>query len=59
MDVTENLFHGLEGDDGIGDGLEPKANMRNLAVWRRLNEFKSDISQEKKNIENEALRVES
>jgi hypothetical protein len=50
----------LDGDDGgIGEGLEPKANVRNLAVWRRLNEFKSDISQEKKNIENEALRVES
>ena len=58
--MTENLFHGLDGDDGgIGEGLEPKANVRNLAVWRRLNEFKSDISQEKKNIENEALRVES
>lgn len=59
LDVTENLFHGLDGDDGIGEGLEPKANVRNLAVWRRLNEFKSDISREKQSIENEALRVES
>jgi len=52
---------GLEPDGhGMGEGLQKeKANMRDLHVWRRLNEFKSDIKNEKKSIENEALRVES
>ena len=61
LDLTENLFSGLEPTDGIGDGLrqDDKANVRNLHVWRRLNEFKSDIKGEKKNIEKEVLRVES
>lgn len=61
LDLTENLFSGLEPTDGIGDGLrqDDKANVRNLHVWRRLNEFKSDIKGEKKNIEREVLRVES
>ena len=36
MDVTENLFKGLDSGDA-------KAEVRNLAAWRRLNEFKSDI----------------
>ena len=30
-----------------------------MAAWRRLNEFKSDIQNEKKNIDLEVLRVES
>ena len=55
--MAENLFHGI--NDGMGDGIENKADVRNLAVWRRLNEFKSDISHEKKSIEGEALRVEA
>ena len=33
--------------------------MRNLAAWRRLNEFRSDIENERKSIEMEALRVEN
>ena len=33
--------------------------MRNLAAWRRLNEFRSDIDNERKSIEMEVLRVES
>ena len=59
LDVAENLFMGLNPDD-MGDlSQDQKANMRNLHAWRRLNEFKSDIKDEKKSIENEALRVES
>ena len=33
--------------------------MRNLASWRRLNEFRSDIENERKSIEMEAMRVEN
>ena len=45
----------------MGQGLEAGggADLRNLAAWRRLNEFKSDIQGEKKKIEIEAMRVES
>ena len=60
LDVTENLFQGF--DEGmVGQGLEAEggADLRNLAAWRRLNEFKSDIQDEKKKIEIEAMRVES
>ena len=60
LDVTENLFQGF--DEGmVGQGLEAEggADLRNLAAWRRLNEFKSDIQGEKKKIEIEAMRVES
>ena len=42
----------------IGEGLDAGANVRNLAAWRRLNEFKTDIQGEKKEIEMEAMRVE-
>ena len=60
LDVAENLFMGLEPDNGMGEGLQTdKANVRDLNIWRRLNEFKSDIQPEKQNIEKEALRVES
>ena len=64
IDVTESLFTGLENKDGtvnglsIGEGLDAGANVRNLAAWRRLNEFKTDIQGEKKEIEMEAMRVE-
>ena len=59
LDVTENLFQGF--DEGMGQGLEAGggADLRNLAAWRRLNEFKSDIQGEKKKIEIEAMRVEN
>ena len=45
----------------MGNGLEAGggADLRNLAAWRRLNEFKSDIHDEKKKIEIEAMRVEN
>lgn len=61
LDLTENLFQGLDNDDaGMGEGLEGKGtDLRNLAVWRRLNEFKTDIDGERKKIEMEALRVQS
>ena len=53
------MFQGF--DEGMGQGLEAGggADLRNLAAWRRLNEFKSDIQGEKKKIEIEAMRVES
>ena len=44
MDIEKNLFEGF--DDGIGEGLtmgSSGAEVRNLAAWRRLNEFKLDI----------------
>ena len=45
----------------MGQGLDAGggADLRNLAAWRRLNEFKSDIQDEKKKIEIEAMRVEN
>lgn len=61
--MTENLFQGIDNDSagaigGMGEGLEGKgADLRNLAVWRRLNEFKTDIDGERKKIEMEVLRV--
>ena len=54
-DISENLFQGF--NDGV-DG-EPGADLRNLAAWRRLNEFRSDIENERKSIEMEAMRVEN
>ena len=54
-DISQNLFQGL--DEGVGG--EPGADLRNLAAWRRLNEFRSDIESERKSIEMEAMRVEN
>ena len=61
--MTENLSQGIDNDSagaigGMGEGLEGKgADLRNIAVWRRLNEFKTDIDGERKKIEMEVLRV--
>ena len=43
----------------MSDGLEAGADLRSLAAWRRLNEFKSDIQGEKKSIEMEVMRVDN
>ena len=53
-DVELNLFEGFE-EAGVGDGLT--GNRQNLAAWRRLNEFRSDIADSKKSIELESMRV--
>lgn len=69
VDIAENLFAGFDegsavaadiaaGDDEE-DGERRRVDMRNLASWRRLNEFRSDIENERKSIEMEALRVEN
>ena len=54
-DVELNLFEGFE-EAGVGDGLT--GNRQNLAAWRRLNEFRSDIADSKKSIELESMRVQ-
>ena len=43
----------------MGEDGNPAADMRHLASWRRLNEFRSDIENERKSIEMEAMRVEN
>lgn len=43
----------------MGEDGNPAADMRHLSSWRRLNEFRSDIENERKSIEMEAMRVQN
>lgn len=56
-DLDADLFQGLGGATDKDEFSGPDGN--GLGAWRRLNEFRSDMKEERKNIEVEVLKVKA